>query len=97
MREKAKFVCFNYMQPQKVKFKSVQINMRPQGILSSFRSFYTLLLLYFLFMSFLHIHTKILVFLDYFTSHILLHILLSDFILFYFILFVSPLEFKTVV
>ena len=28
MREKAKFVCFNYMQPQKVKFKSVQINMK---------------------------------------------------------------------
>ena len=26
--EKAKFVCFNYMQPQKVKFKSVQINMQ---------------------------------------------------------------------
>ena len=23
-----KFVCFNYMQPQKVKFKSVQINMK---------------------------------------------------------------------
>ena len=28
MREKAKFVCFIYMQPQKVKFKSVQINMK---------------------------------------------------------------------
>ena len=28
MLEKAKFVCFNYMQPQKVKFKSVQINMK---------------------------------------------------------------------
>ena len=28
MHEKAKFVCFNYMQPQKVKFKSVQINMK---------------------------------------------------------------------
>ena len=28
MHEKAIFVCFNYMQPQKVKFKSVQINMK---------------------------------------------------------------------
>ena len=28
MHVKAKFVCFNYMQPQKVKFKSVQINMK---------------------------------------------------------------------
>ena len=28
MHEKAKFVCFNHMQPQKVKFKSVQINMK---------------------------------------------------------------------
>ena len=28
MHEKAKFACFNYMQPQKVKFKSVQINMK---------------------------------------------------------------------
>ena len=28
MHEKAKFVCFNYMQPQKVKIKSVQINMK---------------------------------------------------------------------
>ena len=28
MHEKAKFVCFNYMQPHKVKFKSVQINMK---------------------------------------------------------------------
>ena len=28
MHEKAKFVCFNYMQPQKVKFKSVKINMK---------------------------------------------------------------------
>ena len=28
MHEKAKLVCFNYMQPQKVKFKSVQINMK---------------------------------------------------------------------
>ena len=27
MNEKAKFVCFIYMQPQNVKFKSVQINM----------------------------------------------------------------------
>ena len=26
--KKAKFVCLNYMQPQKVKFKSVQINMK---------------------------------------------------------------------
>ena len=26
--EKAKFVCFIYMQPQKVKFKFVQINMK---------------------------------------------------------------------
>ena len=26
--EKAKFVCFIYMQPQKVKFTSVQINMK---------------------------------------------------------------------
>ena len=28
MHEKAKFVCFIYMQPQKVKFKCVQINMK---------------------------------------------------------------------
>ena len=28
MREKAKFDCFFYMQLQKVKFKSVQINMK---------------------------------------------------------------------
>ena len=28
MHEKAKFVCFIYMQWQKVKFKSVQINMK---------------------------------------------------------------------
>ena len=28
MHKKAKFVCFNCMQPQKVKFKSVQINMK---------------------------------------------------------------------
>ena len=28
MHEKAKCVYFNYMQPQKVKFKSVQINMK---------------------------------------------------------------------
>ena len=28
MHEKAKFVCFNHMQPQNVKFKSVQINMK---------------------------------------------------------------------
>ena len=28
MHEKAKCVCFNYMQQQKVKFKSVQINMK---------------------------------------------------------------------
>ena len=28
MHEKAKCVCFIYMQPQKVKFKSVQINMK---------------------------------------------------------------------
>ena len=28
MHEKAKFVCFNYMQPQKVQFNSVQINMK---------------------------------------------------------------------
>ena len=28
MHEKAKFVCFDYTQPQKVKFKSVQINMK---------------------------------------------------------------------
>ena len=27
MQEKAKVVCSNYMQPQKVKLKSVQINM----------------------------------------------------------------------
>ena len=26
--KKAKFVCFNYVQPQKVKFKSDQINMK---------------------------------------------------------------------
>ena len=26
--EKAKYVCFNNMQPHKVKFKSVQINMK---------------------------------------------------------------------
>ena len=28
MHDKAKFVCFIYMQPQKVKFKCVQINMK---------------------------------------------------------------------
>ena len=28
MHEQAKFDYFNYMQPQKVKFKSVQINMK---------------------------------------------------------------------
>ena len=28
MHEKAKIVRFDYMQPQKVKFKSVQINMK---------------------------------------------------------------------
>ena len=28
MHEKAKFVCFNYMQLHKMKFKSVQINMK---------------------------------------------------------------------
>ena len=28
MHEQAKFVCFNYMQPQKVKIKFVQINMK---------------------------------------------------------------------
>ena len=28
MYEKAKFVCFNYIQPQKVKLISVQINMK---------------------------------------------------------------------
>ena len=28
MHDKVKFVCFNYMQLQKVKFKSVQINMQ---------------------------------------------------------------------
>ena len=28
MHEKAKFVCFIYMQPQKVKFKSVQMTMK---------------------------------------------------------------------
>ena len=28
MHEKAKYVCFIYMQLQKVKFKSVQINMK---------------------------------------------------------------------
>ena len=28
MHEKAKFVCFIYMQPQKMKFKFVQINMK---------------------------------------------------------------------
>ena len=28
MHENAKCVCLNYMQPQKVKFKSVQINMK---------------------------------------------------------------------
>ena len=28
MHDKAKCVCFNDMEPQKVKFKSVQINMK---------------------------------------------------------------------
>ena len=28
MHEKAKFICFNYMQPQKVKIKSIQINTK---------------------------------------------------------------------
>ena len=33
MYEKATFVCFIYMQPQKLKFKSVQINMNRSRIL----------------------------------------------------------------
>ena len=28
MHEKVNFICFIYMQPQKVKFKSVQLNMK---------------------------------------------------------------------
>ena len=35
MHEKAKFVCFNYMQPQKMKFKSVQINMKHVSYIDS--------------------------------------------------------------
>ena len=35
MHEKAKFVCFIYMQPQKVKFKSIQINMKQVSYLSN--------------------------------------------------------------
>ena len=34
MHEKAKSVCFNYMQPPKVKFKSVQINMKHVSYIS---------------------------------------------------------------
>ena len=71
-------------------------SQRPLGKLSSFQSFHALFLLYCLFMSFLHIHTKF-YFLIYFTSHILLYILLSDLNFFYFILLLSPLEVKTVV
>ena len=34
MLERARFVCFIYMQPQKVKFKSVQINMKQVSYVS---------------------------------------------------------------
>ena len=36
--EKAKFFCFNYMQPQKVKFKSVQLNMKQVSYIKSMHS-----------------------------------------------------------
>ena len=36
MHEKVKLVCFDYMQPQKVKFKSVQINMKHVSYFMSF-------------------------------------------------------------
>ena len=35
MHEKAKFVCFNKKQPQKMKFKSVQINMKHVSYIDS--------------------------------------------------------------
>ena len=42
MHEKAKFVCFNYMQQQKVNFKSVQINMKQVSYIRTFH--YSILL-----------------------------------------------------
>ena len=36
MHEKTKCVCFIYMQPEKVKFKSVQINMKQVSYYSYF-------------------------------------------------------------
>ena len=38
MHEKARIVCFIYMQPQKVKFKFVQINMKRVSYKGSFFS-----------------------------------------------------------
>ena len=46
IHEKAKIVCFNFMQPQKMKFKSVQINMKHRLIfhkaLSEYYTIYTI-------------------------------------------------------
>ena len=39
MHEKAKFVCFIYMQPQRVKFKFVQINMKHVLYMNMFARF----------------------------------------------------------
>ena len=47
MHEIAKYVCFIYMQPQKVKFKFVQINMKQVSYMPCCRSilniYYTML------------------------------------------------------
>ena len=42
MHEKAKFVCFNHMQLQKVKFKSVQINMKHVSYMELYLSVYSI-------------------------------------------------------
>ena len=39
MHEKAKFVCFIYMQPQRVKFKFVQLNMKHVLYMNMFARF----------------------------------------------------------
>ena len=39
MHEKVRFVCFNYMQPQKGKFKSVQMNMKHVSYIDYFTQF----------------------------------------------------------
>ena len=41
MHEKTKYVCFIYMQPQKVKFKFVQINMKQVSYLYGVAQFHS--------------------------------------------------------